>query len=311
MPRPIRPMRLVFMGTPDFAVPALDALIGAGHHIVCVYTQPPRRAGRGQAERPSPVHIHADQNGIKVRCPASLKDEETQAEFAALNADAAIVVAYGLILPPEILAAPRLGCLNIHASLLPRWRGAAPIQRAIMEGDEVTGVNIMQMDEGLDTGPIILGAETPITTDTSGGALHDSLAALGAVLVVEALAGRDAGTLTATRQPESGATYARKLTRDDGRLDWSLPAETLERRVRALSPLPGAWFNHGEERIRVLEAELRPGKGAPGTVLDDHLTIGCGTGALGLRRVQRPGRNAMDAEDFLRGFDLPAGTDLG
>jgi len=299
------------MGTPDFAVPALDALIGVGHHIVCVYTQPPRRAGRGQTERPSPVQSHGEQLGLLCRHPASLKDDETQAEFAALNADAAIVVAYGLILPPAILAAPRLGCLNIHASLLPRWRGAAPLQRAIMEGDDATGVNIMQMDEGLDTGPIILGAEIPITTDTTGGALHDSLAALGATLVVEALAGRDAGTLTPTPQSGSGATYARKLTRDDGELDWSLSADMLERRVRALSPLPGAWFSHGDERIRVLEAELRPGGGKPGTVIDDHLTIACRTGALGLRRVQRPGRNAMDAEDFLRGFDLPAGTDLG
>lgn len=306
-------MRLIFMGTPNFSVPALDALIHAGHQIACVYSQPPRRAGRGQSQRPSPVQSHAEQLGLLCRHPVSLTDTETQAEFAALDADAAVVVAYGLLLPPAVLAAPRLGCLNIHASLLPRWRGAAPIQRAIMEGDTITGVNIMQMDQGLDTGAIILGAEMPITPETTGGALHDALSDLGAKLIVEALAGCDAGTLTPIPQVEDGATYARKLIRDDGMLDWSLPAETLERLVRGLSPLPGAWFTFGGERIRVLEAELRtniPENGPPATVLDDNLTIACGTGSLGLRRVQRPGRNAMNAESFLRGFDLPAGTVL-
>lgn len=304
-------MRLVFMGTPDFAIPTLDALIGAGHDIACVYTQPPRRAGRGQSERPSPVHHYAEQRGMEVRCPVSLKDEETQASFAAVGADAAIVAAYGLLLPPSILAAPRLGCLNIHASLLPRWRGAAPIQRAIMAGDDVTGINIMQMDEGLDSGAIVLSAEVPITRETTGGGLHDALAALGAKLIVDALA----GSLTSTPQSEDGVTHARKLTRDDGALDWNLPSTELERKVRALSPLPGAWFPYRDESIRVLEAELRLGDAAPGTVLDDRLTIACGptseSGALGLCRVQRPGRKAMDAENFLRGFDLPAGTALG
>ncbi len=306
----MRPMRLVFMGTPDFAVAALEALIDSGHHIACVYTQPPRRAGRGPAERKSPVHIHAERTGIQVRCPVTLKEPETVASFASLNTDAAIVAAYGLLLPPPILAAPRLGCLNIHASLLPRWRGAAPIQRAIMAGDDVTGINIMQMDEGLDTGAILLSAEIPITPETTGGGLHDALAALGAKLIVDALAGLDDGSLTATPQPDAGATYAGKLTRDDGALDWNLPSIELERKVRALSPSPGAWFGFRDERIRVLEAELRQGSAAPGTVLDDRLTIACGTGALGPRRVQRPGRKAIGAEDFLRGFDLPAGTVL-
>lgn len=303
-------MRLIFMGTPDFSVPALAALIAAGHDIACVYSQPPRRAGRGQSERPSPVQLYAEQNGIMVRHPASLKDADTQQKFSALNADAAVVVAYGLLLPRQILQAPKYGCLNIHASLLPRWRGAAPIQRAIMAGDEVTGVNIMQMDEGLDTGAILLGAEVPITAETTGGALHDALSALGASLIVDALAGCADGSLSATPQTEDGATYARKLTRDDGLLDWTLPSSELAQKVRALSPLPGAWFSDGDERIRVLEAELRPDTGAPGTVLDDRLTIACGAGALGLKRIQRPGRKALDAADFLRGFDLSAGTRL-
>jgi methionyl-tRNA formyltransferase len=304
-------MRLIFMGTPDFSVPALAALINAGHDIACVYSQPPRRAGRGQSERPSPVHVYAEQNGIEVRHPASLKDANTQNEFIDLKADAAVVVAYGLLLPPAVLSAPRLGCLNIHASLLPRWRGAAPIQRAIMAGDEVTGVNIMQMDEGLDTGAILLGAEVPITEETTGGSLHDALSALGASLIVDALAGCDDGSLFATPQPDDGATYASKLTRDDGLLDWNSPSVELARTVRALSPLPGAWFSHGDERIRVLEAELRPENGAPGIVLDERLTIACGTNSMGLLRVQRPGRKALDAADFLRGFDLPAGSRLG
>jgi len=307
----MRPMRLVFMGTPDFAIPALDALIDTGHEITCVYTQPPRRAGRGQGERPSPVQRHAAQRGIEIRHPANLKEAAAQSAFGALAADAAIITAYGLILPPPVLAAPRLGCLNIHASLLPRWRGAAPIQRAIMAGDDVTGVTIMQMDEGLDTGTVLLRAETPITPQTTGGGLHDALASLGAALIVDALAGLDDGTISPTPQPDDGADYARKLTREDGMLDWSLAAQVLERRVRALSPLPGAWFRYRNERIRVFEAELARDGAAAGTVLDDRLTIACGSGALRLRRVQRPGRNAMDAEAFLRGFDLAAGTVLG
>ena len=298
-------MRLIFMGTPAYSVPALDALIDAGHDIACVYSQPPRRAGRGQSQRRSPVQLYAEQNGLQLRYPESLKDADTQQDFIELKADAAVVVAYGLLLPRQILQAPKYGCLNIHASLLPRWRGAAPIQRAIMAGDEKTGVNIMQMDEGLDT-----GAELPITGETTGGALHDALAKLGASLIVDALAGRADGYLIAIPQPEDGATYARKLTRDDSLLDWSLASIELERKIRALSPLPGAWFSFGDERIRVLAAELRPDSGAGGTVLDDRLTIACGTGALGLLRVQRPGRKAMDTLDFLRGFDLPAGTRL-
>ena len=303
-------LRLVFMGTPDFAVASLDALADAGHEICRVYTQPPRRAGRGQAPRPSAVQARAEARGIPVRTPESLKDAAAQAEFAALGADAAVVTAYGLILPAEILNAPRLGCFNVHASLLPRWRGAAPIQRAIMAGDTTTGVTIMRMDEGLDTGAMLLAGEVPIGPATTGGTLHDALAELGARLIVEALESVDAGRVQPIPQPADGVTYAKKLSRADGALDWRLPAEELERRVRALSPLPGAWFFHGGERIRVLEAALLDNEGEPGRVLDDRLTVACASGALGLARVQRPGRKAMGAADFLRGFDLPPGTVL-
>lgn len=304
------PLRLVFMGTPDFAVPALAALIEAGHEILCVYSQPPRRSGRGQKERPSPVHAYAAERGIAVRTPASLRDDAEQASFAALDADAAVVIAYGLILPQPILDAPRLGCLNIHASLLPRWRGAAPIQRAILAGDAETGVTIMQMDAGLDTGDMLLSQPVPITSETTASDLHDGLADLGARLIVEALDGLSAGTIDATPQPESGTTYAQKLSRDEGRLDWSQPADYLARTVRAFSPWPGAWFEHDGARIKVLEAYEVTGAGAPGTVLDDTLTIACGAGALRLVTVQRSGKGPVDAAAFLRGYDLPAGTVL-
>ena len=303
-----QPLDLVFMGTPDFAAVILDALITAGHRIKAAYSQPPRHAGRGQRLQPSPVQALAEARGIPVRYPTSLRDPATQAEFAALEADVAAVAAYGLILPPAILAAPRRGCLNVHASLLPRWRGAAPVQRAILAGDAETGVTIMQMDAGLDTGAMLLRSAVPITATTTGGALTDTLAALGGEMIVEALARLD--TLIPEPQPEIGATYAKKLNRDEARLDWRLPAARLERQVRAFDPWPGAYFLAGDERIRVLAAEVVGENAAPGTVLDDRLTIACGEGALRPLRVQRAGRGAMETGALLRGFALPPGTVL-
>jgi len=301
-------MRIAFLGTPDFSVPALDALRAAGHEIACVYTQPPRPAGRGQSERRSAIHDHAAAADIPVRTPASLRDDDAQAEFAALNLDAAVVVAYGLILPQPVLDAPRLGCINIHASLLPRWRGAAPIQRAIQAGDAETGVTIMQMDAGLDTGPELLRETIPITAETNAGMLHDALAALGGRLIVEALAGLAAGTLQAVAQPETGETYAAKIERGEERIDWGQPAAILDCHVRAFAPWPGAWFEHDGERIKVLAAKLVAGQGVPGTVLDDALTVACGDGALQLVTVQRAGKAAMAAADYLRGRSVAAGT---
>lgn len=310
-------MRVVFMGTPDFAVPALAALTDAGHEIVCVYTQPPRRAGRGQKMQPSPVQAFAEERGIPARHPASLKDETAQQDFADLDADIGVVAAYGLILPKAVLDAPRHGCLNIHASLLPRWRGAAPIQRAIEAGDAETGITIMRMDKGLDTGDMLLGETIAITPETTGGSLHDQLAEIGARLIVEALEKTAAGALEPRKQPEDGVTYAKKLDRHEGRLDWTRPADELERRVRAFTPWPGSWFVFGEdgkddERIRVLAAEAvdRVVTASPGEVLDDALTVACRTGALRLARLQRAGRGAMDTTDFLRGFAIPKGTVL-
>jgi methionyl-tRNA formyltransferase len=302
-------MRLVFMGTPDFAVPALAALVEAGHEIACVYSQPPRPAGRGQAPRAAPVQLFAEARGIPTRCPRTLRDAGTQADFAALNADAAVVAAYGLILPQPVLDAPRLGCLNIHASLLPRWRGAAPIQRAILAGDAETGVTIMQMDAGLDTGPMLLREAVPITNETTAGELHDMLAPLGARLIVPALEGLAAGTLRPEPQPAVGMTYAPKLGRADGELDWRRSAAELARQVRALTPWPGTWFTHLGQPIKVLRAiEVDAPAAAPGTVLDDRLTIACSDGALQLLTVQRAGRAPMDAAAFLRGYLLPVGT---
>ena len=300
----------VFMGTPEFAATILDALITAGHRVKAAYSQPPRPAGRGHRLQPSPVQNLAEKYDIEVRCPTSLRDPAIQAEFAALSADAAVVAAYGLILPPPILAAPRLGCLNVHASLLPRWRGAAPIQRAILEGDGEAGVTIMQMDAGLDTGAILLKQAEPITPTTTGGALTERLAALGGELIVAALDRLAAGELHPQPQPDTGITYAKKLSRDEARLDWRLPAERLERQVRAFDPWPGAYFLVGTERVRVLSATVVPGTGAPGTMLDDRLAIACGVGVLRPLRVQRAGRGAMDTEALLRGFALPAGTVL-
>lgn len=304
-------MRLVFMGTPDFAVPALAALIEAGHEIVCVYSQPPRPAGRGQKERPSPVHAFAAGQGIEVRTPARLREADAQAEFAALDADLAVVAAYGLILPKEILEAPAQGCLNIHASLLPRWRGAAPIQRAILAGDTETGVTIMQMDEGLDTGAMLKSASLAIGPVTTASDLHDALAEMGGRLVVDVLADP---ARTPVPQPEDGVTYAAKLARDEGRIDWTESASVLERKVRALNPWPGVWCERDGERLRVLAASLHDGPGgkgrAAGTVIAAPLVVACGDGALSLDRVQRAGKSAMSAEDYTRGTPAPSGTVL-
>ena len=304
-------MRLAYMGTPDFAVPALRALLAAGHEIAAVYSQPPRPAGRGQREQRSPVHEFAAAHGIPVRTPVSLKTEDAQAEFAALSLDLAIVAAYGLILPKPILAAPKRGCLNIHASLLPRWRGAAPIQRALLAGDAETGITIMVMDEGLDTGAMLVKEATAITEGDTGQTLHDRLSELGARLIVEALARLD--TLTPTPQPKEGVTYAAKLTRDEGRLDWRKPAALLARQVRAFDPWPGAWFEHRGERIKVLAAHEvgTDATAEPGVVIDGMATIACGAGALQMARLQRPGKGPLAAGEFLRGFALPAGTTLG
>jgi len=300
-------MRLIFMGTPEFSVATLDALIAAGHDIAAVYTQPPRPAGRGKQLRPSPVHMRAEALGLEVRHPVSLKGKAEQAAFAALNADAAVVVAYGLILPLPVLTAPERGCFNVHASLLPRWRGAAPIQRAIEAGDEQTGVTIMQMEQGLDTGRMLLKGEIAIGRMTAGE-LHDRLAAMGARLMVEALGRLD----TLPPQPQDGAlaTHAAKIDKAESRIDWTLPADQIERRIRALSPFPGAWLDLSGERIKLLRAELVDSEGAPGTVQDDQFTIACGNGALRPQTVQRAGRPAMPLADFLRGHQVTPGTQL-
>ncbi len=301
------PLRLAFMGSPAFSVPALRALVSAGHEVAMVYAQPPRPAGRGQRETPCPVHAAALDLGLPVRTPARVKrDAAEHAAFAALDLDAAVVAAYGLILPPAMLDAPRRGCLNIHASLLPRHRGAAPIQAAILAGDAATGITIMRMDEGLDTGPMLLREATPIGPGDTAADLHDRLSEIGARLILRTLD----GSPEAVSQPE-GATYAPKLTKDDGRLDWSAPAVLLERRVRAMIPWPVAFTALGDEPLRVLAARVADGAGAPGTALDDALLIACGEGALRLTRVQRAGRAAMDAAAFLRGTPVPAGTHLG
>jgi methionyl-tRNA formyltransferase len=298
-------VRLAFMGSPDFAVPALRALDAAGHRIACVYCQPPRPAGRGQTVRRCAVHEAAAALGLPVRTPARLRGNAAEAAaFAALDLDAAVVAAYGLILPASMLAAPRRGCLNIHASLLPRWRGAAPIQAAILAGDAETGITIMQMDEGLDTGPILLRDAVPLTPATTAAALHDTLAGLGARLVLRALVEAP----SPVPQPDEGATYAPKLGRADGRLDWTQPAAVLDRRVRALNPWPGTFAHLGGATLKVLAARQEAGEGAPGTVLDTALLVAAGAGALRLLRVQAPGRAPLDAAAFLRGRPVPPGT---
>ena len=296
------------MGTPDFAVPTLRALCDAGHEIVMVYTQPPRPAGRGQKPRPSPVQAFAESRGLPVRTPTSLKSDEDRNAFAALRPDAAVVVAYGLILPKPVLAAPRFGCLNLHASLLPRWRGAAPLQRAIMSGDSETGVAVMQMEAGLDTGPVLASQRWPIDDTTTTPGLHDQLAEIGAPLMVETLEALAAGTATATPQPEDGVTYAAKIDKAEARIDWNRPAIDIDRQIRALNPFPGAWFETDGQRIKVHAAAVVEGDGQPGEVLDDRLTVACGKGALRLIRLQRQGKSAVDADAFLRGFAVERGT---
>lgn len=295
-------MRIVFMGTPVFSVAALEALVGAGHEIVCAYTQPPRPAGRGKKEQPSPVQARAEALGIPVRHPTSLKTAEAQAEFAALEAEVAVVVAYGLILPQAILDAPKFGCLNIHASLLPRWRGAAPIHRAIMAGDAETGVCIMQMEAGLDTGPVLLRKVTAIGAEETTGELHDRLAAIGAEAIVEALVKLPG--LTPEVQPEEAVTYAAKIDKAEARIDWTRPAADVARLIRGLSPFPGAWCDVAGERVKFHGARVAAGKGAPGEVLSGF-TVACGEGAVEITRVQREGKKAMAADEVLRGMDLP------
>ena len=311
-------LRIVFMGTPDFAVPTLVEILGQGHEVVAVYTRAPKPAGRGMAERRSPVHDLAAGFAIPVFTPRSLRTEEAQAEFAAHEADVAVVVAYGLILPPAILAAPAEGCLNLHASLLPRWRGAAPINRAIMAGDAETGVMVMRMDEGLDTGPVALSERVSIGPDETAGQLHDRLARLGADLMVRALAALARGSLGSEPQPADGVTYAAKIDKAEARIDWTRPAQAVHDHVRGLSPFPGAFcelaIGGKPERLKVLRTVVSPtalsGTAAPGTVLDDGLTVACGEGAVRLVEVQRAGKAPMAAEAFLRGTPVPAGTVL-
>ena len=309
-------MRIVFMGTPDFAKATLAELVGAGHDIVAVYTQPPRPAGRGMAERPSPVHAFAEQHGLDVRHPKSLKGEDEQAAFRALEADAAVVVAYGLILPAAILGAPREGCFNLHGSELPRWRGAAPIQRAIMAGDTHTAVMVMRMEEGLDTGPVCLAERIEIGAEMTAGELHDAMAVIGAGLMVRALAALERGSLTTTPQSAEGITYAEKISKAEARIDFSRPAFEVHNKIRGLSPFPGAWFEielgGKTERVKVLRSRLANETGAPGEVIDagERLLIGCGEGAVQLVNVQRAGKRACSAAEFLRGCRITAGTRL-
>lgn len=301
-------MRIIFMGTPDFAVPTLNALVDAGHDVVAAYSQPPRAGGRrGKALTPSPVHVRAQALGIEVRTPLSFKgDADAVAAFIELQADVAVVAAYGLILPVSVLEAPRLGCMNVHASLLPRWRGAAPIQRAILAGDTETGVGIMQMEAGLDTGPVRLEGRTPIAGKTAGQ-LTDELAEMGAGLMVRVLSDPDA--FPPIPQTAEGVTYAAKIGKAEARLDFSRPADAVIRQILAFNP-PGAFLEHGGERIRVLAADALAAAGSPGVVLDDAMTIACGTGAIRPTQVQRAGRGVMTTGDLLRGFPLPPGTQL-
>jgi methionyl-tRNA formyltransferase len=307
-------MRLAFLGTPDFAVPTLAALLAAGHEVACVYSQPPAPRGRGQTLTPSPVQAFAEARGLATRTPASLRAPEEVAAFATLGLDVAVVVAFGQILTLEILNAPRLGCFNLHASLLPRWRGAAPIQRAIMAGDAVTGVEVMRMDEGLDTGPVLARTSTRIDALDTAGALAERLSRKGAALMVEALERLARGGAVFKPQPEEGATYARKIKTSEARIHWDRDAARVDCHIRGLSPFPGAWFEapgaRGPARVKALLSRVEDGEGAPGEVLDDRLLIACGSGAIRILRVQREGRAAADAKDFLRGFSLAAGTTL-
>jgi methionyl-tRNA formyltransferase len=305
-------LRVVFMGTPDFAVPTLSEIVGQGHEVVAVYTRPPAAAGRGMELKLSPVHRMAERFGIPVFTPKTLRNEEATEIFRSHGADVAVVVAYGMILPKPILEAPELGCLNLHASLLPRWRGAAPIQRAIMAGDAETGVAVMKMEEGLDTGPVAMVERVAITPDMNAGELHDKLMILGADLMVRALAALSRGGLSFTPQPEEGVTYAHKLANEDARIEWTKPAQAVHDHIRGLSPFPGAFFTadfgKGPERVKVLRADKTHNAGAPGSLLDPKGIVACGEGAIRLLQVQRAGKAPMGAEEFLRGVRLDAGA---
>lgn len=302
-------MRVVFMGTPDFSVPVLDALVDSGHEIVAVYCQPPRPAGRGKKERPTSVHARALTLGLDVRHPVSLKTDDAQAAFVGLKADIAVVVAYGLILPQVILDAPKQGCLNIHASLLPRWRGAAPIHRAIMSGDAQTGICIMQMEAGLDTGPVLLREAMQIGEMETTGELHDRLSVLGASMICTAL--DQLASLTPEVQSDEGVTYAAKIDKAEAEVDWSKDASEIDSQIRGLSPFPGAWTLLDGQRVKLLASRIASGSGEAGRALDDALTIGCGTGALQILRAQKAGKGAQDAQDFLRGTPVPKDTEFG
>ncbi|MDF1722277.1 MAG: methionyl-tRNA formyltransferase [Minwuia sp.] len=309
------PQRIIFMGTPDFAVAPLRALHQAGHRIVCVYCQPPRAAGRGKKPRPSPVQQAAEELGLPVRSPLNFRNVADRDAFAGLEADLAVVAAYGLILPQAILDAPRLGCFNIHASLLPRWRGAAPIHRAIMAGDTTSGITIMRMEAGLDTGPMLMVDTTAISADDTTVSLHDRLATMGADLIVPAVAAIAAGTASETAQPMDGVTYAAKIDKAEARIDWSQDAAMIERLIRALTPFPGAWFELDGHRVKVHAAHLLDGQDtdagvAPGTTVDDALGVQCGQGRLRLTRLQRAGKGPVNAADMLNGRPIPAGTSL-
>jgi methionyl-tRNA formyltransferase len=305
------PLRLVFMGTPDFAVPTLAEIVALGHEVAAVYTRAPQPAGRGLEPRPSPVEREARRFGLAVETPATLAGADALAAFRARDIDAAVVVAYGLILPQAILDATPLGCLNLHASLLPRWRGAAPINRAVMAGDRETGICVMRMEAGLDTGPVAMSERVPIGPEATAGDLHDELAVRGARLMGIALGALERGSLQLTPQPADGASYARKLDKAETRIDWSQPWKAVHDHCRGLAPFPGAWFPLGSDRVKVLRSTRGTGSGAPGTVLDGHLTVACGGGAVRLLQVQRAGRQPMGAEEFLRGTRLPPGTTLG
>jgi methionyl-tRNA formyltransferase len=302
-------MKIIFMGTPEFSVTALNSLYIAGHEIICVYTQPPRPAGRGQQLQKSAVHKRAEELRLQVRTPASLKkDASARAEFAALKADIAVVAAYGLILPQDVLDAPKFGCLNIHASLLPRWRGAAPIQRALLAGDDKSGICIMQMEAGLDTGPVLLSAETPISSVTTAQMLHDELSLIGGRLIVQTL--EQLEILPAQKQDDTLATYAKMLTRDDGRIDWTQSAEQIERQCRALTPWPGLWCMRQNERLKVLAVEIAEGQGKAGEVLHRDLIVACGIGAVKLTTVQPENRKAMGGASYVNGFHVSVGEKL-
>jgi len=304
-------LRLIFMGTPDFAVESLKRLVESPHDVVAVYTQPPRAAGRGMDVKKSPVHRFAEDKNIPIVTPENFKDEKDVDVFRDLDADLAVVAAYGLLLPESILSAPRLGCINIHASLLPRWRGASPIQQAILHGDETSGISIMQMERGLDTGPVLMQASFPLDPHETAGSLHDKLASLAAQMIVAAVEGLASGESTPTPQDDAKATLAPKIKKEDGAIDWAKDAKAIERKVRAFNPFPGTWFALQGNRIRILGGKVIPASGKPGEVMDNQLTIACGEGGYRITHLQREGRKAMTADEFLRGSPVQAATRVG